>query len=309
MEGCSGHGTRKMGIGCAPIGWFICFLLGVVGCVSTLSAREVTLVAYNLENYRVESSGPARPKAMVSREAVVRSLTRLNPDVIGVCEMGSPEALHELRDRLHLAGLKLPELEWVPGPDPDRHLALLSRYPIRMRQSRERVPYELHGTPQLVRRGFLDVTLECAPRVSLRLVGAHLKSRLPAPEGQEEIRRREARLLREHVEGILKREPGCRLVVYGDFNDTRDQPAIREILGPRGGEAALQDVLAEDELGDRWTYHWRSGDVYSRIDYILLSRGLSASLVWGSARVGRDADWREASDHRPVSVRFRISEN
>jgi endonuclease/exonuclease/phosphatase family metal-dependent hydrolase len=283
-------------------------LLWILGWAPALGAREVTLVAYNLENYRIEVSGSNRPKTESARAAVAQSLVALRPDLIGVCEMGSREALEELRGRLRAAGLDFPELEWVPGPDPERHLALLSRYPIRLKQSRERVAYELNGMPQLVRRGFLDVTVECAPRTRLRLVGAHLKSRLPAPEGQEEIRRREARLLREHVDGILRQEPGCRLAVYGDFNDTREQPSIREIMGVRGGEMALQDVAAEDDLGDRWTYYWRAGDVYSRIDYILVSRGLRASVLWGTARVGRDGRWREASDHRPVSVRFRVPE-
>ena len=36
-----------------------------------------------------------------------------------------------------------------------------------------------------VRRGFLDVTVQVTPSYRLRCVGAHLKSKLPIPEGVE----------------------------------------------------------------------------------------------------------------------------
>jgi endonuclease/exonuclease/phosphatase family metal-dependent hydrolase len=301
------------GLNCGP--WLarwalgLAIFLGGFGGMRWALAKEVTLVAYNLQNYEVEGNERVKPKSVSAREAVVRGIVSLKPDLLGVCEVGSWEALCELRERLRVCGVDLPELEWVRGPDTERHLAFLSRYPIRERFSRERVPYELQGTPQLVRRGFLDVAVECSRRGKIRLVGAHLKSRLPAPLGQEEIRRWEGRLLREHVEGILRADPQGGLVVYGDFNDTRDQPVVRELIGPRGSTGALQEVVTEDDWGDRWTHYWRAGEVYSRIDFILLSRGGLAGLVRGSGRVGRESDWREASDHRPVSVRLRVPDD
>jgi endonuclease/exonuclease/phosphatase family metal-dependent hydrolase len=269
-----------------------------------LAGNEVVFVAYNLENYTLHSSAGTRPKADRARDAVAQMIAELRPDLLGVCEIGSLDAVEDLRERLRLRGIEFRDVELVAGPDPERHLALLSRYPLVSRQSRPRVAYELNGIPQLVRRGFLDVVVELDGAYRLRLVGAHLKSKLPVPEGESLVRRMEAQLLRGHVDSVLLAEPNTPLLVYGDLNDTREQPAIREILGNKGSAGALVDLPAEDSLGDRWTHYWRTADVYSRIDYLLVNKALFPRVVKGSARVWRSPIWREASDHRPLSLRI-----
>jgi len=302
--------SRKPFLAFANIGGAVPWWFGVCLCLWALrfglGAREITLMAYNLENYTLEGGGTTKPKPMVVRERIAKIIAEFRPDVLGLCEMGSIEAVADLRDRLRAYGLEFIDEEVVFGPDTERHLALLSRIRIAKRSSCPRVPYELNGVPQLVRRGFLDVTLQVDPACELRLVGVHLKSRLAVPEGEGEVRRREAHLLRQHVDAIFERAPDCRLVVYGDLNETREQPGVREVLGGRGTAHGLVDLAAEDELGDRWTHHWRVADLYSRIDYFMVSRALFPAIVKGSARVGRFSGWREASDHRPLLVRIRF---
>lgn len=263
-------------------------------------------MAYNLENYTLQGGATTKPKPLVARERIARIIAEFRPDVLGICEIGSEEAVADLRDRLRAYGLEFVDEEVVFGPDSERHLALLSRIRITTRSSCPRVSYELNGVPQLVRRGFLDVTLQVDSEGAFRLVGVHLKSRLAVPEGEGEVRRREAHLLRQHVDAIFEKTPDCRLVVYGDLNETREQPGVREVLGGRGTAHGLVDLAAEDEFGDRWTHHWRVADLYSRIDYFMVSRALFPAIVKGSARVGRFSGWREASDHRPLLVRIRF---
>ncbi len=285
------------------------WLLSVLGLgVDRGFAKDVRFVAYNLENYVMQDAVRAKAKSEHSKTALVQILSEIRPDILGVCELGSADALEDLRSRLKSQGLEFGEVEMVLGPDPDRKLALLSRFPIVSRRSRAQVSYELNGLPQLVRRGFLDVTVRIAEGGDLRLVGVHLKSKLPIPEGEALVRRMEAQLLRRHVDSILEGEPRTKLIVYGDLNDTREQPTVRQILGEKGSGMELLDIPAEDALGDRWTHCWRVADLYSRIDYLLVNRSLFPFVLKGSGRIWRSPSWKDASDHRPLWLDLRVND-
>ena len=214
--------------------------------------------------------------------------------------MGSPERFADFKRRLAAAGLSFADSEYVAGPDEDRHLALVSRYPIVARQSLGDVPFTLNGQPQKVRRGFLDVTIEVNPEYRLRMVGVHLKSKLAVPEGEALVRRHEAQKLRQHLEKILAEDPNVNLVAYGDFNDSKNEPMFQEVTGVRGSSSYMADLWARDSLGDRWTHYWRAADLYSRFDYIFVSPGLFREVVKSKSTVYRSPYWNEASDHRPV---------
>ena len=283
-------------------------LLVVFATVATLHAapREIVVCTYNVENY-VDATPPkegqtrgTRAKSEKEIAVLIRIIRDINPDVLGVCEMGSPQRFEDFKKRLAAAGLQYTDSEYLAGPDQDRHLALVSRFPIVSRESQADVAFELNGQPQKVRRGILDVTIAVTPEYHLRLVGVHLKSKLPAPEGEALIRRHEAQKLRQHLESILTAQPEVNLVAYGDFNDTKNEPMFQEITGVRGTPTYMADLWARDNLGDRWTYYWRAADLYSRIDYLFVSPGLFREVVKTKSTVYRSPDWNEASDHRPV---------
>jgi endonuclease/exonuclease/phosphatase family metal-dependent hydrolase len=219
--------------------------------------------------------------------------------------MGSPERLADFQSRLAKAGIGLPHTEFVDAFDEDRHLALLSRFPIVARDSRADVAFTLNGQQERVRRGFLDVTVEVNPGYRLRCVGVHLKSKLPIPQGEALVRRLEAQKLREHLDGIFAKEPHANVICYGDFNDTKDQPMFSTVTGPRGSPGHMSDLWCRDRFGDRWTYYWKTADQYSRIDYLFVSPGLLPEVNRSSASVHRSEDWSQASDHRPVFTSIR----
>ncbi len=150
------------------------------------------------------------------------------------------------------------------------------------------------------------MTIEVNPSYRLRLVGAHLKSKLAVPSGEALLRRNEARLLRQHIDRVLNKDPNANLLVYGDLNDTKDQPAIQEILGPRQSPNRLSDILLADEQGDHWTYYRQLSDTYDRIDYILTSQALLPQIDQSQSCVYRSSDWYAASDHRPVVTVIRV---
>ena len=268
--------------------------------------QEIVVCHYNVRNYvDAKPSGEGqkygakeKPKAEV--DALVRIIQEINPDLLGVCEMGTPDRFEDFKQRLAEAKLGYADFEYVQAADPDRHLALLSRFPIVSRQSLTDVSYELAGQVEKVRRGFLDVTVQVTPAYRLRLVGAHLKSKLPTPGGEAIIRRHEAQELRKHLDAILKAEPRVNLVCYGDFNDTKDQPMFSEITGVRGTPTYMADLWAKDSLGDRWTHYWKTADEYTRIDYLFVSPGLFREVIKDKSVVYRGPGWDIASDHRAV---------
>ena len=165
---------------------FCVYLALVVAGVA--ASGEVVVASYNLENYLLmERRGSGKsilsPKPEKEIQALIRIIKEINPDILGVCEMGSKEEFEDFKSRLKQEGLGYTDFEYVEGADQERHLALASRFKIVSRQSMPNVPFTANGIQEKVRRGFLDVTVKINAGCQLRLVGAHLKSKLAAPEG------------------------------------------------------------------------------------------------------------------------------
>jgi len=282
-------------------------LLCVGLCTGSVASREVVFVAYNVDNFAplVIPDGVQRPvKSKESADAVLQIIGEMKPDILGVCEMGEAPKFEEFRRRLEEAGLRYIDAEFVKAADADRHLALVSRFPIVARNSVGDAPYEINGTRGKVRRGFLDVTVELAPGCRLRIIGVHLKSKLSSPDsGDTDLeRRQEARLLRKHIDAIHTADPALPLLVFGDFNDTKEQSTIQEISGPSGSPQRITPLRLADSHGDRWTHYWKVNDVYARIDFLFTNRALAPWVVPDRSGVHRSPLWNKASDHRPIFV-------
>lgn len=274
---------------------------------SVFAGGDVVFAYYNVENYlpmsrevggkRVENA----PKPEREVAAVVSMLKRCRPDILGVAEMGDRRMLADFQKRLRAAGMDLRHSEWVRGEDGERHLALLSRFPIVARNSRGQVPVEVDGKRFRMGRGILDVTVQAGEDYRLRLVGLHLKSKRAVPLYDEKrFRAREAMIVRKHVEAILAANPRENLLLFGDLNDTKDEFPILEILGAPGGAASLRALELRDSLGLVWTHYWGAADVYSRIDYLMASPGLWPEVLTRRSGVVWAKEWSEASDHRPL---------
>ena len=283
--------------------------------VSIASAKDVVVACYNLKNYLPMTrqvggkSLPDQPKPESEIQAAVDVLREIAPDILGVVEIGDQKVLAEFQNRLAAVGLDYPFSEWVQGADEVRHIALLSRFPIAARQSRSRVPVELNGRFFEMCRGILDVTLQITPASSLRLVGLHLKSQRVVPDYDEaKFRARESIAVRAHLDAIMKESPDSDLLVFGDLNDSKNEFAVREILGSLKSPTALRDLRLKDRWGFTWTHHWAEADIYSRLDYLLVSHSLWPKVDLRRSGIHSSLEWSQASDHRAIFTQISLPE-
>src|ERR1700679_3763095 len=110
------------------------FILILLTPLAWAEPGEIVIATYNIENYLGEEAenNPAphhaRPKSEKESAAVTRAIKDLNAEILGVCEMCSAEELAVFIKRLVAEGLGSTDSEYVGGPDPDHHLALVSRF-------------------------------------------------------------------------------------------------------------------------------------------------------------------------------------
>jgi endonuclease/exonuclease/phosphatase family metal-dependent hydrolase len=223
---------------------------------------------WNLENL-FRPGGPFGPKDDATYEAKLAALaatiTSSAPDVLGVQEVGDPDALDDL--------VKLLPGEWhrhLSENFEDGHpirVGFLSRLPLTVLADISIFPAMLGpvqvddaGTLQTgMGRGALAVRVEPAPGEQLVMVACHLKSKLlgfpPGPNGRPRFtphdegeraryagyamfrRAAEAVTVRGLADDLLDGQGRTRSVaVVGDFNDEPQAATTQILLGPPGSE-------------------------------------------------------------------------
>lgn len=296
-------------------------LLGVIlllaGCLRWATADTFRVATYNIENYLDEATTTRHPKSAEAKAKVRESILALKPDVLALEEMGSTNALFELRGSLKDAGLDLPYWEHVNGADTNIHVAILSKFPIVARRSHTNDSFLLSGRRFRVGRGFGEVDVQVNTNYTLTVLAAHLKSKRAVPEAdQADLRLEEAKLLREKVDAVLTANPNAHLVVLGDLNDGKDSLSTKAVIG-RGKRKLVDTRPAERNGSDSpshdpswassriaWTHFYDKEDLYSRIDFILLSPALAREWVTNGTYVLTLPGWGTASDHRPIVATF-----
>ncbi|MBI4662169.1 MAG: endonuclease/exonuclease/phosphatase family protein [Verrucomicrobia bacterium] len=280
-------------------------------------AESFSVATYNLENY-LDLSIDSRPAKTAAAKAKIReSIGVIRPEVLALQEVGSTNALLELRGSLRRDGMDYPHWEHVTGFDTNIHVAVLSRFPIVARRPHTREGFLLQGRRFRVSRGFAEVDIRVTPNYTFTLITAHLKSKRPVPQADEaDLREQEALVLREIIDARLKLDPEANLIVLGDLNDVKDARSTRAVIGR--GRHALVDTRPAERNGDNqpssvagyaprnitWTHFYGKEDTYSRIDYILLSKGMAREWATNGTYLLALPNWGVGSDHRPIVASF-----
>ncbi len=263
------------------------------------------VATYNVENWLLmeRNRQPDRPKPEPAKQAVFDVLADVKADVLALQEVGDTNDLAEVADGLAARGLVYPHRDWLRAADTNRHVAVLSRFPITDRFSRGDYTFTLGTNVIPFQRGVLDVNIQVNHHYAFRALVVHLKSRREVTDfDQAQARLHEAQLLRAHIGKALKDHPDRNLLVAGDFNDTPDSAPLRTIIGEP--PFALVMLPATTARGYSGTHLWRARREWSRIDYLIASPGLAREHITGTARVGDHPASEKASDHRPVWADF-----
>jgi endonuclease/exonuclease/phosphatase family metal-dependent hydrolase len=305
----------------SPWSWVLIF--GLVGGLSLAAPApaeapvRLRIATYNVENYLDAATDTRVAKPEASRQRVAQALHLLAADVVAFQEMGGADGLAELQRRLGRLGLNYPHSEIVGGYDTNTQVAVLSRYPIVARRSHADERFLLRGRRFQTTRGILEIDIKVSSAYRFTLMTVHLKSRRETGSApQQEVREQEAQVLRRLIDARLREHPDANLVVLGDFNDTKDSLTFRTIRGR--GRTALIDTRPAERNGDTlaaarpgqsprnvaWTHFFEREDLYSRVDYILVSPGMAREWDPQDTYVLAFPNWGEASDHRPLVATF-----
>ena len=293
-------------------------LPGLLLFPALLHAETFRVATYNVENYLDQpTESRTHVKSTEAKAKIRESLRALKPDVLALEEMGTTNALLELRAALKAEGLDFPFWEHVSGHDTNIHVAVLSKFPFTARRPHTNEQFLLSGRRMRVSRGFAEVDIRVNPNYSFTLIAAHLKSRRPVAVADEaELRLEEAKVLREIIDADLAANPNANLVVLGDFNDTYNTASTKAVVGR--GKTKLVDTRPAERNGDNtpnpnpryeprnitWTHYYGVEDTYSRIDYIMLSPGMAPEWVKEETYIPTISNWGIGSDHRPLVATF-----
>jgi endonuclease/exonuclease/phosphatase family metal-dependent hydrolase len=299
------------------------FIVAFLFCFSSFAAETFRVATYNVENYLDQPTESRHFVKSAEAKAKVReSIEAMKPDVLALEEMGTTNALLELRASLKNDGCDFPFWEHIQSFDTNIHVAVLSKFPIVARHSHTNDIFLLDGKRFRVSRGFAEVEIKVATNFTFTLIAAHLKSKLSDSSADpNEQRFEEAKILRGIVDEHFKANPNSKLIVLGDFNDTKNSDAIKEIIGR--GKLKLFDTRPAEKNGDSasaentyheprnisWTYFYGADDTYSRIDYILLSPAMKRDWLPDENFIPKISNWGAGSDHRPIVTGFTTNPN
>jgi len=266
-------------------------------------AEPLTVATYNIENYgpadRMTEAGFRKdyPKPENEKRALRSVIRALNADVLVLQEMGPQIYLDELRRDLKAEGLDYPHAALATAADADRHVALLSRVPLKSVTTHTDLQFNYFGAKETVKRGLLEATVTTSAG-DVTIFAVHLKSRFterPDDPGCAIRRAGEATAIRD---AVLKKFPApadARFLILGDCNDSKASKAL-EHLQQRGKTEVAKLLPAADSRGDSWTHDYRREESYTHVDHILVSPGLRASVPAGVARIFDGEGVRSASD-------------
>ena len=310
-----------------------------VGDTAAHPRREgaIRLATYNIENLFDDRDDPSlsgkfddwydkdkglRAKPATQQEAVAASIRKADPDIIGLEEIESYDALIEFREK-YLADMGYVYAVSIDvGQERGIQQAVLSRFPIRQATVWPNMPLggvhpENYGTgknwyagePILYRRSPLYVRIEVpanaagnAKPYELDLFAIHHKS----GRYNDYWRDKEAARLVEMIKDIEKADPTRNIAVMGDFNASPEDKCVQMYI-----DAGMHHVIDRTTTDPKTTTH-SSG---RSIDFILVNQALAKEIVPNSAFVlgtpvlDEDKDWRTtppppgyASDHMEVIV-------
>lgn len=249
-------------------------------------------------------------------KAVAGKIKIINADVISLVEVGDDQDVEELRQEVKLLGLDYPNFAVCESSDntTGQHVAVFSKRPlnnvVKKLEGRESYDKELDDDDTEENTGVskgMHVTF-AAGGAPVHLYIVHLASERGGNE-QDAQRVAQASIVRRTY--LPQLNNGAHVIVAGDLNDHRGQPALKRI---RGRDDIFADLIQTgevnffppDKLDTRWTYQFQGRR--EQIDHLLLSDSIKEACKSGGVKSEVLENTNPlVSDHRPfvVNLEFR----
>lgn len=309
----------------------LAFLVGLV-CADHALAQDLTIATFNTEfltrpkvhlkfglPFNINSASATEvaqwnqpgfrdQRFNQAAQAVAQVIANIDADVVALTEVGDDTDVAELVTEITALGVAYPHISVCDCTDntTSQHVAVLSKFPltgvVSIIPGREHYYGELDDAESEGDTGIskgMRVTFAVAGQ-DYHLYVVHLASERGGHE-QDQQRISQASIVRRHYLPLLR--AGEHVIVAGDLNDWRSQPAIRRIRGFDDIDADLiqtgnVEFFEDGQESTRWTYEFQG--VRNQIDHILVSK--SVSDVWDIHTTVPDQTDGLASDHRPLVV-------
>ena len=264
----------------------------LISAMPLISAQELTICFYDIDD-SLELT-PDRLKLISCK------IEEHRPDIIMFAGIKNKEELHLLK-------AEFPEFtftETVNAADKNSHLVFMAKMKPEIFQPVTDLKYVIKNNIELpVRRGFIYAAINNNGYI-LHVLAAHLKNRDKHPVyNQTDMRRYEARLLRQTVNQIMKKNPEANILIMGNMNDTCGKSPIKDIYNRRFGiTKRLFDLRPLDDMNVSWTFLSRERDEYERIDYAIVSSSLIPEIMFDKNKIISSRTWEKASSHRPLCI-------
>jgi len=237
------------------------------------------VMTWNLENLfqPSESNAQTVQKYQEKLDTLAEVILRLEADIIGVQEVGSPEAFEDLLAKLNG---QYPHAKLSTEPDTRGiRVGFLSKLPIESSENIVNFPQNgLASVPGLdnegnpievtrLSRGALSISVTVPSGLKVNLITTHWKSKLLTFPGgnfttsDEDERTRvagiallkrtaEAVAIRVKANELLVGNQDQGLIVLGDLNDVTEAATTQILQGPRGSEIGTRGFLSPDKGDD-----------------------------------------------------------
>lgn len=254
-----------------------------------------------LDTYRMKNGRRIKsPKPEDEKEEIVKIIKDINPDVLGIEEIGGEPYAKEFAKRLSQSGMNYPYFAVSEESSEYPQCAIFSKIPFQKTNILAVKNFDYFGESARSPRGMLVADFKTGGK-DWRFGSIHLKSKFGAKARDREnnlFRQKEAELIAKDMSGFLKK--GGLAIIGGDFNEEPKDGAISILK-----KAGLEPLKQENPNGLPFSYHWAKENAYRQFDFFMISKPMKKYAE--KAEVLPIV--KSASDHAAVFTDLDFSKN